>query len=267
MWTRSLLKQNAKQALQGKFWVSFAVCLVAALLGAGGVSSGSGVQFQQSSSAISSAATPDVWTGNAAGADSYSFFLGDVPGFVWVMLLFAVLVGLAVGLCVQAFLCNPVHVGRCRYFMENRLGRAPFGTLFSTFRKPYLNMVKVELLTNLKVAAGYFLFIVPGIYWNYCYALVPYLLAENPYLSTGRAMELSQEMMQGEKLRFWVLQLSFIGWELLSMLTFGIGLLFLEPYIQATKAEFYAAMRSKAFALGMTDAGELGGFVRHNDVL
>ena len=82
-------------------------------------------------------------------------------------------------------------------------------------------------------------------------------------MSTGRAMELSREMMMGEKWHAFVLQLSFIGWVILCSFTFGIGLFFLEPYYQATMAELYAALRSKAFAMNLTDASELGGFVRH----
>ena len=136
--------------------------------------------------------------------------------------------------------------------------------LVRQFRYPYGNPIVVQLLTDLKIALGYFLLIVPGIYWTYCYMLVPYLLAENPYMSATRAMELSKEMMEGEKWNFFILKLSFFGWLLLCVFTFGIGGFFLEPYMQATYAEFYAAMRSKALAMGMTTTDELGGFVRHD---
>ena len=51
---------------------------------------------------------------------------------------------------------------------------------------------------------------------------------------------------------------------ILCAFSFGIGGFFLEPYMQATYAEFYAAMRSKALAMGMTTTDELGGFVRHD---
>lgn len=70
-------------------------------------------------------------------------------------------------------------------------------------------------------------------------------MAENPYLTTCRAMELSKQMMDGEKWNTFVLQLSFIGWYLLCSITFGIGFIFLEPYVQATFAELYAALRAK----------------------
>ena len=140
----------------------------------------------------------------------------------------------------------------------------PVSTVVSAFRRPYGNPIVVQLLTDLKIALGFLLLIVPGIYWEYCYELVPYLLAENPYMSATRAMELSKEMMEGEKWNFFILKLSFFGWLLLCVFTFGIGGFFLEPYMQATYAEFYAAMRSKALAMGMTTTDELGGFVRHD---
>ena len=72
-------------------------------------------------------------------------------------------------------------------------------------------------------------------------------------------------MMYGEKLHYFVLELSFIGWNLLCILTFGIGFFFLAPYQSATFAEFYAAMRAKALSMGMTTTQELGGFVRHDN--
>ena len=117
---------------------------------------------------------------------------------------------------------QPLTVGRNRYFMESRQSATPFSTVTSIFRTPYLNVVKVMLLTSLKIALG-FLLIIPGIYWSYCYMQVGYLMAENPYLTTCRAMELSKQMMDGEKWNTFVLQLSFIGWYLLCSITFGIG--------------------------------------------
>lgn len=174
------------------------------------------------------------------------------------------LIGSIAALCWALFVVYPLNVGRCRYFMESRQSLTPVSTVVSAFRRPYGNPIVVQLLTDLKIALGFLLLIVPGIYWEYCYELVPYLLAENPYMSATRAMELSKEMMEGEKWNFFILKLSFFGWLLLCMFTFGIGGFFLEPYMQATYAEFYAAMRSKALAMGMTTTDELGGFVRHD---
>ena len=251
MWTRALLKNNAKQALQGRYWRSFWICLVLSFVGLGGASASSG-----------SAARQTVDTAGGDTASIYDMFSG-IPNNMLAALAVGAFIGAVISICWVLFVLYPLNVGRCRYFMESRQSLTPASTVVSTFRKPYGNVVVVQLLTNLKVTLGYILLVVPGVYWSYCYALVPYLLAENPYMSATRAMELSKEMMYGEKLNYFFLQLSFFGWLLLCAFTFGIGGFFLEPYLQATYAEFYAAMRSKALNYGMATTDELGGFVRH----
>lgn len=251
MWTCGMLKANARQALQGRYWRSFWVTLVLSLLGGGA----SGINLNYNLNSL----------GSSPQQTAEQFY--DMPALaapLALALLSAAFIALVLGALWNVFLSSPLRVGGCRYFMESRQSPSPFGTLFSVFRTPYLNVVKVQFLTNLKISVGYLLLLIPGIYWTYCYAMVPYLLAENPYLTTTRAMELSKQMMYGEKVRLFVLELSFIGWYLLCALTLGIGLFFLTPYTQATFAEFYAAMRAKALAQGLATTDELGGFVTHD---
>ena len=252
MWTRSLLKQNAKRALFGSYWRSFLLCFLLSLVGVG-ASTGS---FTVDYPALTRDSGQSGWTGNVPQETVFDRYLDAITPNIAALLVML--------LCWVVFLVNPLTVGRNRYFMENRQSLSPMSTVLTIFRTPYLNVVRVSFLVGLKIWLGS-LIIIPGIYWYYCYRQVPYLLAENPYMSTTRAMELSREMMRGEKFRSFVLDLSFLGWELLCMLTFGIGFLFLEPYMQATYAEFYAVLRSKAFAYHLTDSRELGGFVRHYD--
>lgn len=221
MWTRSLLKANAKRALSAKWGSAIAVCLIAGLCA--GLSSSLLTRLTESS------------------------FITVIGSFLLTVLL-------------NAFLDNIIEIGLCRYMMENRLGHPPISTLFSGYQTELKNLFTVRFLVTLKIDLG-FLLVIPGIYWSYKYAMVSYLLAENPTLSYRRATELSGQMMEGEKLRLFVLQLSFFGWWLLSLLTAGLLFVFyVTPYMQATMAEFYAAMRAKAFSMGITDESELGGF-------
>jgi len=244
MWTRALLKQNAKQALSGRYWRCLGITAVVTLLSGGG--------------GVSSAAT--------RGSSSYleSDWSYSLPNSTLLMILLLALVICLISIAWSVFFTPVLQVGLKRYFMENRQSLTPWDTLWSAFRPPFLNIVKVQFLVGLKIFLGCLL-IIPGIYWSYCYALVPYLLAENPYMTTERAMELSKQMMEGEKWAYFVLELSFVGWYLLGALCLGIGTLFVNPYAEATYAEFYAAMRSKAFANGLSDSNELGGFVRHEN--
>ncbi|MEG2985235.1 MAG: DUF975 family protein, partial [Peptostreptococcaceae bacterium] len=69
--------------------------------------------------------------------------------------------------------------------------------------------------------------------------LTPYIIIEHDNLSTIEAMSLSIKMMKGNKWKYFIIELSFIGWAILSILTFGIGFLWLSPYISLTQANFY----------------------------
>ncbi|MBO5981905.1 MAG: DUF975 family protein [Clostridia bacterium] len=113
-----------------------------------------------------------------------------------------------------------------------------FRDLFSQFRNAK-SVIVAYLLRFAFELIGYMLFIIPGIIISYNYAMVPYILADNPSVSGKEALRISKEMMQGNRLRLFCLQLSFIGWELLTVLSFGVGLIWLIPYQNATIASFY----------------------------
>ena len=76
--------------------------------------------------------------------------------------------------------------------------------------------------------------------------MVPYILADNPNIGINKAIELSNDMTRGHKLDMFVLDLSFIGWYILGMIPFGLGVLFVNPYFNATNAELYLVLRKEA---------------------
>ena len=251
MWTRELLKRNAKQVLSRTFTISFLVSLAF--------------------SALSQEYTVSYTT-------TYSFTGADVPDSILSTFILGGTLGSILSALFAAFFVNPLIVGQHRYFMEARLGNAPFSSLFGAFHKgEYKNIVAAQFFTNLEIALYTLLLIIPGIIKSYEYALVPYLLAENPNLPASRVKELSREIMQGEKFPLFVLQLSFFGWMLLiALLPFflsGIWLLawllsivlnaVLGAYMSSTMAEFYAAMREKAFSRMYSNPSELGGFITY----
>lgn len=98
--------------------------------------------------------------------------------------------------------------------------------------------------------------IVGGFIKHYSYSMVPYLLAENPQMTGREALDLSKKMMYGHKWDMFVFDLSFIPWELLDFITFGLlGVFFLYPYEEASRAEFYAEMRTLAKAEMLPGSG------------
>ena len=100
-------------------------------------------------------------------------------------------------------------------------------------------------LMNFFVSLWSFLLIIPGFIKYYAYALTPYILIDNPELSANQAINLSQKMMKGHKFDMFILHLSFIGWIFLSIFTFGIGLLWLLPYMMTAQAAFYQDVKKE----------------------
>ncbi|GAA3018177.1 DUF975 family protein [Tetragenococcus solitarius] len=121
----------------------------------------------------------------------------------------------------------------------------PFKDVFRTFRAPYaLAVLVIYLLTAIFKFLWTLLFIIPGIIKNYSYSQ-SYFIYYDTYEETGQtpryldSITASRHLMDGFKAKLFFLDLSFIGWHVLSFLTLGIGYLWLMPYIYATKAAFY----------------------------
>ena len=90
---------------------------------------------------------------------------------------------------------------------------------------------------------------------HYSYYLVPYIVAENPDMTARQAITLSRRMMKGHKWECFVFELSFIGWEILGMLTMGVfNVFFTNPYKVAAFTQYYAALRAEAKAKNIPDA-------------
>ena len=86
--------------------------------------------------------------------------------------------------------------------------------------------------------------------------MVPYLLHDYPELTPREAMKISREMMSGQKWNIFILDLTFIGWILLSILTAGLGVIFVEPYISTAHAVFYEDLKAATIVDDAEDATE-----------
>jgi uncharacterized membrane protein len=104
---------------------------------------------------------------------------------------------------------------------------------------------KLYLLIAIYTLLWTLLLIIPGIIASFRYSLSFYIMIDNPEMTASEVINRSKEMMQGQKWKYFVLCLSFIGWYLLSIVTFGIGLLWFIPYVYATQASFYEDLRLK----------------------
>ena len=90
--------------------------------------------------------------------------------------------------------------------------------------------------------------LIPGIIKSYEYRMIPYILGETPNIPKEEAFALSRAMMTGNKWKAFVLDLSFLGWYILSGLTFGIlGIFYVNPYVEQTSAALYQKLKSLRF--------------------
>ena len=188
------------------------------------------------------------------GAKAVGVAIG-VFAVVFAVIMFFVCV---IGTLLDIFVINPVRVGGYNFFNRQHEGTSKFTNIFGGFAHGhYKASIRNMFLKGLYETLWTMLFIIPGIIKSYSYWMVPYITAANPNLSASRVFEISKKTMSGEKWRTFVLQLSFIGWELLAILTFGIGAYFLAPYQETTYAELYAVLRQKAIANGIATEEEL----------
>lgn len=122
---------------------------------------------------------------------------------------------------------------------DNRLTNNTFALAFGN----WLHVMAGMLVMYIYIMLWSMLFLIPGIIKAYSYAMTPFILVEHPELSVNQAIDLSRKLMKGRKFDLFYLQLSFIGWILLSILTLGIGLLWLMPYMEGAQAAFYADVK------------------------
>ena len=243
MWTRRELKERAKAAFKANYWRCVLVAFILALLIGGGA--GSSVRKNETADltteqqkAMALLAEDDNLGRLVEGMEK----LSALPSSKIKISLGGL--GL-VGFLLSILVFNPLIVGCYRFFLQNSRGPAELNELGAGFRGDWGNVVLVMFLKNLFLALWTMLFIIPGIVKAYAYRMVPYILKEHPELSGTQAITLSRRMMKGHKGDAFVLDLSFIGWVLLSALTFGIlHLFYVGPYIQATDAELYKVVRA-----------------------
>ena len=118
--------------------------------------------------------------------------------------------------------------------------------LFDGFRGGrYTRVFGALFLVNLFTFLWALLLIIPGIMKAFSYALTPYIIMDEPELTARQAITRSCEIMEGRRWKLFCLYLSFIGWGILSLLTFGIGFLWLAPYMNASIAAFYEDARAE----------------------
>ena len=229
-------RELARRALSGKWVSAVLTTLVASILGADIMVNGG-----SSTSGITNSVTNVVNRGNGDGSSydgilasmsitSMTYILGAVMAVVSILII--------VGL-VQYVIGSFVSLGLIQYNLDLIDGKdVEFGQIFSKasmFGKAFWLRLRMDIFTFLCTL----LLNIPGIIKSYAYSMSGFILAENSEMTAKEAMKVSEKMMAGNKWRLFCLQFSFIGWQLLCILSLGIGFLWLTPYMNAATAAFY----------------------------
>lgn len=278
MWNRAELKGKAKFSFKRNYWKSVLISLLLALIvGGGGTGASSAASSFRSGMDNGYHSSQDSDYSDIYDYDEYDYddydnydnyddYEGSINDFKqgfkegmsdyspvgWMatlaifgitFIIIFILIMTAV-ILMDVFICNPVEVGCKRYFLRNLNEKAQVGNIGYAFDNNYKNITKTMFFRDLYTVLWTLLLIIPGIVKSYEYQMIPYLLAENPQMTKEQAFAESKRMMTGQKWRAFVLDLSFIGWNILSALTLGIlGIFYVQPYMDATHAALYEALR------------------------
>lgn len=251
-------RAKARDALSGNWGKAVGVGFVASLLGAATIAAGSGAGSGRGSNTDSGAGagmSAGIEEGNAfidfANIDSIADLNGIIPtefqvGF---MVLLSVLSFISVLFLILHFTVGgAITLGYVKFNL-NLVDHKPatFAQLFSEFHR-FGDGFMMQLLRNVYTFLWSLLFVFPGIYAAYGYAMTPYILMENPEMTANEAITKSKELMDGNRWRLFCLEISFIGWSLLAALfTFGIGVFWLVPYMEASFAAFYREIKAEKY--------------------
>ena len=272
MWTRKEVKARGKQAFSLNYWKTVLIALIAVTIlggasGAAGGASGasaSGIagttyNYSMQSGNVVKEMDPDVVQNtyensqeamNELPPEIQQFMQSDsnVPPKELVFIA-AIVIGIIfvvvslLAILISAFLINPLEVGTKRFFIQNLHEAAAVKEVAFGYDHCYKNIVKTMFFKGLYTLLWSLLFIIPGIIKSYEYRMIPYILAEHPDMPTKEVFATSRAMMRGQKWRAFVLDISFILWDILSLFTMGIlSIFYVSPYKHMTKAAHYEAL-------------------------
>lgn len=226
MWVRSELKAKGKAAMKANYWKCVVTALILGILTATQVASSGGGHSDELDATLQNM---DL----------------NVTAILVTVLLVIAGVGAIAALLINIFIVGPVEVGCYNFFLKNSDEPASLSEIIAPFKAgKFVNIWLVSFMSKLFIALWTLLLVIPGIIKSYEYMMVPYILAEDPSVEWRDALAQSKAMMEGQKMAAFVLDLSFLGWHILSNITLGVlGVLYVTPYKESTRAELYKTLK------------------------
>ena len=163
-----------------------------------------------------------------------------------VSLVFSVILSALVTIGVGLIFTGCFLFGYAGIFMGIARGREEIDVagLFEGFKgERFTKSLVLYIVETIYIFLWSLLFIIPGIVKTYSYSMSFYIMNDHPEYTATQCLDESRRMMQGHKLDLFCLHLSFIGWIIVAAFTLGIGMLWVEPYMQLSQANFYEELK------------------------
>ena len=268
-WTVSEVKRRGRDTMKAGYWKCVLVALITILIGGGVGVVGNIPTTTNANFSFNSSASPDpesdefteqLLESYGVDTDEIESLMNEITRSPYAGTIIAAVIGVfafvwIISILISIFLLTPLNVGCMKFYKEAGEHREyNISHVGFAFSSSYMNVVKIMFLVSLKIFLWTLLLIIPGIIKTYEYRMIPYLLADDPGMASGDAFARSREMMSGNKWHSFLLDLSFIGWLILSAFTFGVLFLFyVSPYMSCAQAELYLTLRG-----GVQPAGNGG---------
>lgn len=276
MWDRKELKARAKEVVKRNYWTAVVTCFLVALLTG---EFGTSIIIKQDESLrpnffinhqniienieieeniketlndtqINIIKAIEANLNSATKSQKYIFKIWDAINSFQInrtAIGTILIIGAILAFLFIVFIADPLIVGGKRYFLKARNNNAKIGEIKVIFQKGNLLNIAITMFLRNIYNALWYLTIIGGVIKTYEYRMIPYILAENPRIKRKEAFELSKQMMKGNKWKTFILDMSFFGWNFLSVLTLGVlSIFYVNPYNAATIAELYATLKTKA---------------------
>ncbi|MCR5396847.1 MAG: DUF975 family protein [Lachnospiraceae bacterium] len=274
MWSISNLKNRGKKAFRRNYWKCVLVGLLLSVIVGGFAGSGAANSADEASDE-STISQFEYHPGNRYEIEGGEFYFDDESGswgfdmdqpnetqdldiaslfsnpFARIGLMFGTgmivvftVFALVIAILIDMFLYNPLELGSKRFFFINQKENAEVKEVAYGYDHGWKNVGVTLFFRDLYTFLWALLLIIPGIVKAYEYRMMPYILAENPEMPKEEVFALSKKLMHGEKWHTFVMDLSFIGWHILGVLTLGIVEVFWTiPYQSSTNATLYEALK------------------------
>lgn len=174
-------------------------------------------------------------------ANNEYIFRNSIPSLV------IMIIGILIYIIIYIFVINIITVGKNRYFLEHHsYDETKYDRLFFVYRvKKVKRVARIMIERNLRKIL-WNLTIIGGPIKHYEYSMIPYILAENPEITSKECFELSKKMTKGYKMKMFLTDLSLIGWYVLGGFTLGLSNIFyFNPYKECIYAEIYMRLRKE----------------------